>query len=252
MLNEPVAEAHSHSARRSSNAAATTTGAMSTSFSSAVFSGQTQLGTPLTFNLNPVNASGQPMMPPLVSAESSAVTAATPNVPSSSSPASLAQQATTFNSLVNKTSSASTNLRDRIAKLIKDIVVHHGDNIQYVQLADQLNHSQSPALSPTAASAAPAPAPADMNGESVSLSSTNSILSVCLSPEVSVDLTTSAEIQTDPPSTADSIDVAATATARQCSETPSSSSTVAAATSSSQLTKPNGATTEDDVPLIQA
>lgn len=31
----------------------------------------------------------------------------------------------------------SVNLRDRIAKLIKDIVVHHGDNIQYVQLAEQ-------------------------------------------------------------------------------------------------------------------
>ena len=39
----------------------------------------------------------------------------------------------------NKTT--SVNLRDKIAKLIKDIVVHHGDNIQYVQLADQLNSS---------------------------------------------------------------------------------------------------------------
>lgn len=37
----------------------------------------------------------------------------------------------------NKTT--SVNLRDKIAKLIKDIVVHHGDNIQYVQLADQIN-----------------------------------------------------------------------------------------------------------------
>lgn len=37
----------------------------------------------------------------------------------------------------NKTT--SVNLRDKIAKLIKDIVVHHGDNIQYVQLAEQLN-----------------------------------------------------------------------------------------------------------------
>lgn len=31
----------------------------------------------------------------------------------------------------------STSLRDRIARLIKDIVVHHGDNIQYVQLSEQ-------------------------------------------------------------------------------------------------------------------
>ncbi len=41
----------------------------------------------------------------------------------------------------NKTTSGSVNLRDKIAKLIKDIVVHHGDNIQYVQLADQLNNT---------------------------------------------------------------------------------------------------------------
>ena len=37
----------------------------------------------------------------------------------------------------NKTT--SVNLRDKIAKLIKDIVVHHGDNIQYVQLVEHLN-----------------------------------------------------------------------------------------------------------------
>ncbi|CAF1082279.1 unnamed protein product, partial [Brachionus calyciflorus] len=37
------------------------------------------------------------------------------------------------------TNSNSANLRDRIAKLIKDIVVHHGDNIQYVQLGDNLS-----------------------------------------------------------------------------------------------------------------
>jgi hypothetical protein len=42
-----------------------------------------------------------------------------------------------FNSMINKSTVTSNNLRDRIAKLIKDIVVHHGDNIQYVQLADQ-------------------------------------------------------------------------------------------------------------------
>ena len=44
-----------------------------------------------------------------------------------------------LNTAGNKTTSGSVNLRDKIAKLIKDIVVHHGDNIQYVQLADQLN-----------------------------------------------------------------------------------------------------------------
>ena len=39
--------------------------------------------------------------------------------------------------LPKSTSSAnSANLRDKIAKLIKDIVVHHGDSINYVQLAD--------------------------------------------------------------------------------------------------------------------
>jgi hypothetical protein len=43
----------------------------------------------------------------------------------------------TINSILNKPSSSSMNLRVRLAKLIKDIVVHHGDNIQYVQLADQ-------------------------------------------------------------------------------------------------------------------
>lgn len=45
----------------------------------------------------------------------------------------------TLTNMSNKTT--SVNLRDKIAKLIKDIVVHHGDNIQYVQLADQLNGS---------------------------------------------------------------------------------------------------------------
>lgn len=39
---------------------------------------------------------------------------------------------------------SSVNLRDRITKLIKDIVVHHGDNIQYVQLADQQQQIPSP------------------------------------------------------------------------------------------------------------
>ena len=41
----------------------------------------------------------------------------------------------------SKTTSGSVNLRDKIAKLIKDIGVHHGDNIQYVQLTDQLNNT---------------------------------------------------------------------------------------------------------------
>ena len=41
----------------------------------------------------------------------------------------------------NNSTSGSVNFRDKIAKLIKDIVVHHGDNIQYVQLADQLNNT---------------------------------------------------------------------------------------------------------------
>ncbi len=40
----------------------------------------------------------------------------------------------------------SANIRDKIAKLIKDIVVHHGDNIQYVQLADQLHRSNTGGL----------------------------------------------------------------------------------------------------------
>jgi len=42
---------------------------------------------------------------------------------------------------------ASANLRDRIARLIKDIVVHHGDNIQYVQLdpTTQRQLTQQPA-----------------------------------------------------------------------------------------------------------
>lgn len=49
-------------------------------------------------------------------------------------------QAATMDSILNKPSSTSMNLRVRLAKLIKDIVVHHGDNIQYVQLADQANN----------------------------------------------------------------------------------------------------------------
>jgi len=40
----------------------------------------------------------------------------------------------------------SANIRDKIAKLIKDIVVHHGDNIQYVQLADQIHRSNTVGL----------------------------------------------------------------------------------------------------------
>jgi len=58
-------------------------------------------------------------------------------VTSSSEPNSLATNPTnSFNSTVIKSQSNSINLRDRIAKLIKDIVVHHGDNIQYVPLAN--------------------------------------------------------------------------------------------------------------------
>lgn len=49
---------------------------------------------------------------------------------------------------------SSANLRDRIAKLIKDIVVHHGDNIQYMQL-DPTN--QSAASSSSASNPPPEP-----------------------------------------------------------------------------------------------
>lgn len=52
---------------------------------------------------------------------------------------STSSQTNTTGSNANASSANSVNLRDRIAKLIKDIVVHHGDNIQYVQLADQMN-----------------------------------------------------------------------------------------------------------------
>jgi hypothetical protein len=56
-----------------------------------------------------------------------------------------------LNTLINKTTTTSINLRDRIAKLIKDIVVHHGDNIQYVQLAENANSVNSNSISnPTA------------------------------------------------------------------------------------------------------
>jgi hypothetical protein len=54
-----------------------------------------------------------------------------------------------FNSMISKSTVTSNNLRDRIAKLIKDIVVHHGDNIQYVQLADQNAIPSATTSSPT-------------------------------------------------------------------------------------------------------
>lgn len=61
-----------------------------------------------------------------------------------------------------KATSTSINLRDRIAKLIKDIVVNHGDNIQYMQLGDQVNGSNNAA---------------NNSNNSHQLSSTESILS---------------------------------------------------------------------------
>lgn len=43
----------------------------------------------------------------------------------------------------NSNAANSANLRDKIAKLIKDIVVHHGDSINYVQLAESTAGSTS-------------------------------------------------------------------------------------------------------------
>lgn len=64
---------------------------------------------------------------------------------SSASASTAAASATASSSMASnhhqQNNQASANLRDRIAKLIKDIVVHHGDNIQYMQL-DQTNTQQ--------------------------------------------------------------------------------------------------------------
>jgi hypothetical protein len=56
-------------------------------------------------------------------------------------------------SILQKTSQASANLRDRIARLIKDIVVHH-DDIQYVQLADQASANSNVAAASSSTSTA--------------------------------------------------------------------------------------------------
>ncbi len=61
-------------------------------------------------------------------------TSSKPTTSSSSIPA-------VASSLTSTPSSTSVNLRDRIAKLIKDIVVNHGDNIQYVQLESSNNNN---------------------------------------------------------------------------------------------------------------
>lgn len=130
----------------------------------------------------------------------------------------------------NKTT--SVNLRDKIAKLIKDIVVHHGDNIQYVQLADQLNSSQR---------------------------TNNASFNGAQSPENSIELTSGARNRVDSNEantngTGQSQETFIDSVNQQENDstnvqaTSSSNGTSAMSTSNSN-NNPNGS--EDDVPLIQ-
>lgn len=130
----------------------------------------------------------------------------------------------------NKTT--SVNLRDKIAKLIKDIVVHHGDNIQYVQLADQLNGSRN----------------------------NNASFSSAQSPEISIELTSGARNRVDSneantngtgQSQETFIDNVNQETDNTNVQAATSSNATSAMNTSNSNSNNNNNGSEDDVPLIQ-